>query len=83
MSSDPTIDDVRAGNPRRFLSWSDPGHRDFRICPNCLVDLRATSIAELLYTHEPCNCGTPDYTHHVEQVWHRQCFLAFYQRGRS
>ncbi len=44
-----------------------------RICPGCVNDIRRTSLVELAYVFNACSCGTPEYEHLFEQVWHIQC----------
>ena len=48
---------------------------DRRKCPIDGSDLMRVGITGLAYTFELCNCLAADYTHLVEQMWHRACFI--------
>ncbi len=50
-------------------------HTIFQDCPLCGEDVSKIAIVKLVYTHVPCDCGEPDYTHLVEQLWHKNCYL--------
>lgn len=54
------------------VSHYTPRHRRFRSCPACGEDLSTTAILEIGYTFERCDCTDPEYTHLVEQLWHRE-----------
>lgn len=63
------------------LDWlaharSDTHRAALRVCPACGTDLRATALITLAMTYRVCECGTPDYGHLVEQLWHRTCVPA-------
>lgn len=58
------------------LSWLDRGHRHAEVCPGCQTRLSTVGLHKIAYVHDGCNCGTPEYTHLVEQLWHRKCLLA-------
>lgn len=73
---EPTFNIVQAANPRLFSAWSSPGHRPLAACPACGEDCSTTGITKLAYSFESCDCGTPEYVHLVEQIWHRSCFAA-------
>ncbi len=49
-------------------------HRQAGECPMCYQDVTTIGITGLVYTFETCDCGTPEYDHLVEQLWHRECF---------
>ncbi len=54
------------------LSWLSRGHRLLASCPGCgQAGLSTTGIDKIGYTYEVCECGTPEYPHMVEQLWHR------------
>lgn len=58
-----------------IFRWSSlDKHRDSALCPICKEDCKFIGITDIVYTFEPCNCGEPDYTHLVEQLWHKKCF---------
>ena len=44
----------------------------FTQCPGCRADLTRVAVVELAYVFDVCECGTPDYPHLVEQLWHRE-----------
>lgn len=54
------------------LRWLD--HANGRLCPPCGERVDTEAITNLVYTFERCDCGTPDFTHLTEQLWHRGCF---------
>jgi len=55
------------------LSWLSRGHRLLATCPGCgQAGLSTPGIHKLGFTFEVCECGTPDYPHMVEQLWHRE-----------
>lgn len=59
---------------RSWLHKRSHRHAIARNCPACRRDLLRVGITGLVYTHESCDCGEPEYTHLVEQLWHRECF---------
>lgn len=53
-----------------------PSGHDWRtVCPRCKADCLNTALIEVAYVFERCDCGAPAFTHLVEQLWHRFCFL--------
>lgn len=48
--------------------------RSRRLCPVCHAYLSTTGIHKLVYSFEQCDCSVVDYSHMVEQLWHRDCF---------
>jgi hypothetical protein len=58
-------------------TWRDGLHSPSRsICPGCGAELARVGLTALAYTFEACTCGSPDYDHLVEQLWHRSCLRA-------
>lgn len=59
------------------LTWaSEPrnaNHQTLMHCGGCDTDLSSVAIIRLAYTFRQCHCGTPEYPHLVEQLWHRTC----------
>lgn len=54
------------------LSWLNVNHRQLSVCPGCGAGgLSTTGLVDLGYEFVVCECGTPDYPHLVEQMWHR------------
>lgn len=51
----------------------DYTHGKRQFCPGCNVDLMRVGIPELAYVFNVCTCGSPEYSHLVEQLWHFQC----------
>jgi hypothetical protein len=45
-------------------------------CPQCGGDCGRVAIADVVYVFDECSCPVVDYTHLVEQLWHRACFKA-------
>lgn len=72
-----------------ILSW-DRRHRIATVCPRCADPVMTVAMVNLVYTHEVCSCGTPNYAHLVETLYHRACFQPqectefrpFWVRGR-
>jgi hypothetical protein len=56
-----------------FGRYEEQHHDRGRSCPGCGVDLMTTAITHLAYVYDVCACGTPDYAHLIEQLWHRDC----------
>lgn len=55
------------------LSWLNHQHQLLATCPGCgQAGLDTIGIHKLAHTYEVCECGTPDYPHMVEQLWHRE-----------
>ena len=50
-------------------------HPDRYKCPACGDDVSRIAMVRLVYTYEPCDCDIADYTHLVERVYHRECFI--------
>lgn len=65
-----TIDHLLRTLARTYL---DGTHGKQAACPADGENLGAVGITELAYTFEVCACGTPEYSHLVEQLWHRAC----------
>lgn len=57
----------------RFREW--PTHPSAAICPECGGNCKSNRIIELFFTFEPCSCGNPSYTHLVEQLHHKDCYI--------
>ena len=52
-------------------------HRDSqRVCPKCGEDCGRVALVKLAYVFATCNCEQADYSHLVEQVYHRTCLSA-------
>lgn len=61
----------------RQLVRSDSHHVErSKTCPPCKADMTKVGLPQIAYTFETCECGTPDYPHLVEQLWHRACLPA-------
>lgn len=43
-------------------------------CPVCKRGCTTIALVKLVYAFEPCDCGTPTYTHLIETLYHRECF---------
>lgn len=57
-----------------IVSWTGRNkHPAASVCAGCGEDCATTVITHLAYLHERCECGTPDYTHLVEVLWHTGC----------
>lgn len=57
-----------------LLTRLDSEHRLVsRVCPGCEADVSIEGVVDLAYTFRTCECGTPDYAHIVEQLWHLAC----------
>jgi hypothetical protein len=54
--------------------WNHPGRAR---CPGveCGLILEAVALQHLAYVFETCQCGTPEYPHLIEQLWHRDCLV--------
>ncbi len=50
-------------------------HPKVRCCPRCEHDVASMALTGLVYVFEPCNCGVVIYTHLIQRVYHRGCFL--------
>lgn len=50
-------------------------HQYSNICPKCQEDLSRVALTKVVSTFESCDCGDPEFTHLVEQSWHKTCFL--------
>lgn len=59
---------------RRLENRSE--HKRSTTCGGCGVDLMRTGLPALAYTFESCSCGSPNYTHLIERLWHRRCLAA-------
>jgi hypothetical protein len=46
-------------------------------CPVDGEDTLSTTLVKLAYVFRTCNCGTPDYAHLVEQLYHLKCLTSF------
>jgi len=57
------------------LRWLSDAHHDARLCPICKKDCSTDALVDVVYTFRDCNCGQPMYTHLVEQLFHKSCFL--------
>lgn len=81
-----TDDDIRRAWIARFedaeptgidlvehLTRASMSHRASRICPGCDADLAVVGLTQLAYTFGTCSCGTPEYDHLTEQLWHLRC----------
>ena len=51
-------------------------HRLNYKCKVCEDDCSAVALVELVYVFELCGCEEAEYTHLVEQLYHRHCFKA-------
>lgn len=51
-------------------------HARNRACRVCGGDTHRAAMVHLAYTFEACNCPSAPYTHLVETLWHRRCFVA-------
>jgi hypothetical protein len=56
----------------RPMSWLSPNHQLLETCPGCGQKLSTVGLHKLAYVFDVCECGTPEYPHLVEQLWHRQ-----------
>ena len=61
----------------RVIKHRQDRHTIFQNCPVCGEDVSKIAIIKLVYTHAICECGTPEYPHLVEQLWHKGCFIKF------
>jgi len=53
-----------------------PGpHSHRHDCPECGQSIMQTAIVDLVYTFEVCTCDEVPYTHLMETIWHRRCFV--------
>jgi hypothetical protein len=50
-------------------------HGTQHLCPVCKDDLMRVAVVDLIYSFELCSCGSPEYEHLVEQLWHRACMI--------
>jgi SOS-response transcriptional repressor LexA len=57
------------------LTYLDTAHKAARYGPPCGQDMAVIGLPSILYTYETCSCGTPEYDHLIEQLWHRGCFV--------
>lgn len=57
-----------------ILNYLSETHKNGASCPVCGADCRSKALVDLVYTFEPCRCGTPAYDHLYEQLWCRDCF---------
>lgn len=48
-------------------------HQNLMNCGACGTGLRTVAMVTLAMTYRQCDCGTPEYPHLVEQLWHRGC----------
>ena len=62
-----------------IASWSGArgimAHPNAAICPGCGHDMLRVGVVDIAYVYEPCTCDLATYTHIVETLWHRRCFL--------
>lgn len=73
---DEEIEIVRGGDLANHITMHNPNrHTVFQNCPMCGEDVSRIAVVKLIYTYATCECGEPDYTHLVEQLWHKACFL--------
>jgi hypothetical protein len=56
-----------------YLDRHQMSHQAGRICPGCGDDLAVVGLTRLAYTFRTYDCGTPEYPHLVEQLWHLTC----------
>lgn len=56
-----------------FGKYETTHHDRGRKCPGCAADLATCAITHLAYVFDVCDCGTPNYAHLIEQLWHRDC----------
>jgi hypothetical protein len=47
------------------------------ICPKCRVDLMRVGIDDIATTNDVCKCDKVDYSHVVEQLWHKKCLMEY------
>ncbi len=71
-------------NPQTGLDLALGWPRSHRYAPTCEcgADVRRAPIVNLVYTFEVCRCGSPDFDHLVERLWHRKCFVTSEQTLR-
>lgn len=65
----------------RVVKHKQNRHTIFQNCPVCGEDVSKIAITKLVYTHTTCECGTPEYRHLIEQLWHKWCFIKHYLDG--
>lgn len=65
------LDGLRVFLAPRALGRLDRTHGPRDRCPVCDEDLLRVGLPALAYTLEVCDCGSPSYSHLVEQLWHR------------
>lgn len=51
-----------------------PSHPRIPECLGCNRSANTVALVRLVFTFEPCDCGTAPYVHLVERTWHRICF---------
>jgi hypothetical protein len=57
-----------------ILHWHLANHyNQSRMCQGCQVDCSRVALIKLAYVFRVCECGTPEYSHLIEQIWHRTC----------
>jgi len=55
------------------MSWLSYSHDRLDTCPGCgQANLSIAGLTGLGYEFVVCECGTPEFPHLVEQMWHRE-----------
>lgn len=49
-------------------------------CPKCTRSVARVALVKLVYAFAVCGCDKFSYSHLVEQVWHRKCFVSHEQQ---
>lgn len=71
------MDEVRAPTVAKYFDHAEiKAHPAAAVCPRCGADMLRKGIVDLVYTFEVCRCDRVDYSHLMEQLWDRECFLA-------
>lgn len=72
-SSVRTAEDALLGAVLRRRLENRGGHKRSSTCGGCGENLMRTGLPALAYTFESCTCGSHEYSHLIERLWHRDC----------